>query len=440
MKGLAFALLLFLLPGFRVSGATEAPLLLVKLDDAITPVSADFLISSLGEARRRGCQAVIWEIDTPGGLVESTRRIVKAMLASPVPVVVYVAPPGARAASAGTFLVLAAHVAAMAPGTHLGAAHPVTLTGQKMDRKTLKKIENDLSAWARSLARLRGRNQKFAAKAVTESETLIAEEALRKGVVDLLARDLAELLQKLNGRRVELQEKTVILKTRGAPIVTFREGLKTRVLKWLAHPQVAYFLLMLGLAGLYFELSHPGAILPGVLGGLSLILALFALQILPVNYAGLLLILFSVVLYFLEIKITSYGLLALTGTVCLFLGSLMLFGRGPEGLRVPYSTLLPVPGIITLFFLVVTWLAARALRRPPVSGREGLLGQEGRTITEVGPSGGQIFVSGEIWEASAETVIPPGTPVKVLGQKGLHLRVAPLPHESAQRGEVRRSG
>ncbi len=406
----------------------ESPLILrVKIDEAITPVTANFLLQSLEEARSKDAELIIWELDTPGGLVESTRRIVKALLGSEIPVVVYVAPSGARAASAGTFLLLAAHVAAMAPGTHLGAAHPVTLTGGKMDRKTLEKIENDLAAWARSLARLRGRNEKFAAEAVLKSQTLTAEEALKTKVIDLLARDLQDLLSQLEGRRIKISpDREITLHTAQARIETFQEDLKTRILRILAHPQVAYFLLMLGLAGLYFELSHPGAIFPGVLGAVCLILALFALHILPVNYAGLILIFLAGLLYFLEIKITSYGLLALAGTICLFLGSLMLFGRNPPALSVPYSFILPVVSVIAGFFLVVTWLAVRALTRRPVSGPEGLLGKEGRTLSEVGPTGGQIFVEGEIWQATSPTLIPPGTPVKVTAQKGLRLQVKPL--------------
>ncbi len=415
-----------------VRGQAAGPVLLVQLDDAITPASAAMLINSLREARRQGFQAVIWEIDTPGGLVESTRKIVKAMLASPVPIIVYVAPPGARAASAGTFLVLAAHVAAMAPGTHLGAAHPITLIGGKPDPKTLQKIENDLVAWAKSLAHLRGRNEKFAEAAVRESQTLTAEEALRQRVVDLLADNLNELLRKLNGRRVRMENRVVVLRTRNISVVVYREGLKSRILRLLAHPQIAYFLLMLGLAGLYFELSHPGAVFPGVLGAICLVLALFALQILPVNYAGLLLIFLAAVLYFLEIKVTSYGLLTLAATISLFLGSLMLFGKNPQGLRLPYGFLIPVTSAISLFFLTITWLAARALRRKPFSGREGLLGKEGRCLTEVGPSGGQIFLEGEIWQAVADEPIPAGSPVKVVAQKGLKVRVSPLRDEPSE--------
>ncbi len=412
-----------------------AQVLWVTIDEAITPVTANFLLQTLDTAQREAFEAVIWQLDTPGGLVESTRQIVKAMLASKVPIVVYVAPAGARAASAGTFLVLAAHVAAMAPGTHLGAAHPVTLTGGKMDPKTLEKIENDLAAWARSLAKLRRRNLKFAEKAVTKSRTLTAEEALKKGVVDLMASSAQELLAQLEGRKVPLKGQTRTLHTQGATLVFFKEDLKTKVLRFLAHPQIAYFLLMLGLAGLYFELSHPGAIFPGVLGAMCLILALFALHVLPVNYAGLILILLSGLLYFLEIKITSYGLLALAATICLFLGSLMLFGKNPPALALPYSFLIPVVTVITLFFLVLTYLAAKALRRQPVSGPEGLIGLEGRTLSLVTPKGGQVFVQGEIWQAFAESPIPPHTPIKVVSQKGLTLKVEPLTSSTSQTEE-----
>ncbi|OAQ21263.1 NfeD family protein [Thermosulfurimonas dismutans] len=433
MKKLPFSILIlivFLSLGLATEkNSSRAPILLVKIDDVITPVTTDFLLGSLEEAQQGNYQAVIWQLDTPGGLVESTRQIVKAVLASPVPVVVYVAPGGARAASAGTFIVLSAHIAAMAPGTHLGAAHPVTLIGGKIDKKTAQKIENDLAAWARSLARLRKRNEKFAEEAVTQSRTLTAEEALKARVIDFLAEDLKNLLQSLDGQKIKLDHREVTLKTTGVTILTYKQDLKTRILSILVHPQVAYLLLMLGLAGIYFELSNPGALFPGIIGAICLVMALFALHILPVNYAGLILIVLSALLYFLEIKIASYGLIALAATVCLLLGSLMLFGDYPPPLAVPYSFLIPIVSIIALFFLVVTYLAAKALHRRPVSGPEGLLGKEGYTISEVGPEGGQVFIEGEIWQAFSETPIPPKTPIKVLVQEGLKLKVKPLRQE-----------
>ena len=397
-------------------------ILVLQLEEAITPLTAQKLASALEEAEALKAEALVIELDTPGGLVTTTRKIVKMILAAEVPVVVFVYPPGAQAASAGTFITLAAHVAAMAPGTNIGAAHPVTM-GQKMDEEMAKKVENDLAAWARSLAKLRGRNADWAEKAVRESVSLTAEEALKLGVIDLLARDLPDLLRQLDGRKVKLHDRTVVLHTREAEVIRLKEDLRSRILRLITNPNIAYILLMLGLAGLYFELSHPGAILPGVVGALCLILAFYAMHLLPVNYAGLLLILLSGVLFFLEIKITSYGLLGLAGLVSLVLGSLMLFGHNPEALRVSYQVLLPVLITVGLFLCVVTYLAAKAVLRKPTTGPEGLIGERGEALTDIGPKGGQVFVHGEIWQAVSEEEIPKGSEVVVEAVEGLKLRV-----------------
>ncbi len=396
--------------------------LVLQLEEAITPLTAQKLASALEEAEALKVEALIIELDTPGGLVTTTRKMVKMILSSEVPVVVFVYPPGAQAASAGTFITLAAHVAAMAPGTNIGAAHPVTM-GQKMDEEMAKKAENDLAAWARSLAKLRGRNADWAEKAVRESVSLTAEEALKLKVIDLLARDLPDLLRQLDGRKVKLHDRTVVLHTREAEVIRLKEDLRSRILRLITNPNIAYILLMLGLAGLYFELSHPGAILPGVVGALCLILAFYAMHLLPVNYAGLLLILLSGVLFFLEIKITSYGLLGLAGLVSLVLGSLMLFGHNPEALRVSYQVLLPVLITVGLFLCVVTYLAAKAVLRKPTTGPEGLIGERGEALTDIGPKGGQVFVHGEIWQAVSEEEIPKGSEVVVEAVEGLKLRV-----------------
>ncbi len=399
--------------------------LVLSLEEAITPLTAQKFKMALEEARNLSATALVVELDTPGGLVTTTRKIVKMILSSEIPVVVYVYPPGAQAASAGTFLTLAAHVAAMAPGTNLGAAHPVTM-GQKMDEEMAKKAENDLAAFARSLAKLRGRNADWAEKAVRESVSVTAEEALKLGIIDLLARDLPELLEKLEGRKVRVKEGVLVLRTKGSEIIRLREDLRSRILRLITNPNIAYILLMLGLAGLYFELSHPGAILPGVVGAVCLILAFYAMHLLPVNYAGVLLILLSGVLFFLEIKITSYGLLGLAGLVSLVLGSLMLFGRNPEALRVSYQVLLPVLVTIGAFFCVVTYLAAKAVWRKPTTGPEGLVGEKGEAITDLGPEGGQVFVHGEIWQAVSSEKIPEGSKVVVEAVEGLKLRVRRL--------------
>lgn len=418
--------LVFLLPQAPGVSLAKAPtVLLLKLEEAITPLTYTEISEALTQAENMQAQALIIELDTPGGLVTTTRKIIKRILSARVPVIVFVYPPGAQAASAGTFITLAAHIAAMAPGTNIGAAHPVTM-GQKMDDEMAKKAENDLAAMARSLAKLRKRNANWAEKAVRESVSATAEEALRLRVVDLIAQDLDELLLKIDGRRITLEDREIVLETKHAQVVPLKEDLRRKILRLITNPNIAYILLMLGLAGLYFELSHPGAVLPGVVGALCLILAFYAMHLLPVNYAGLLLILLAGILFFLEIKITSYGLLSIAGLASLILGSLMLFGKNPEALRVSYRVLFPVLITIGLFFCTITYLAAKAVLRRPTTGAEGLVGEKGETISEVGPHGGQVFVHGEIWQATSPVPIPKGEPVVVEGVEGLKLKVRAL--------------
>jgi len=405
--------------------AQEQSIVILNLQEAITPLTAAKIKEALRKAETLGAEALIIELDTPGGLVTSTRKIVKMILNAEVPVVVYVYPPGAQAASAGTFILLAAHVAAMAPGTNVGAAHPVTM-GQKMDEEMSKKAENDLAAFARSLAKLRGRNADWAEKAVRESVSVTAEEALKLKVIDLVAENLSELFSSLEGRKVQLMQKKVVLHTKRVRIVRLKEDFRNRILRLITNPNIAYILLMLGLAGIYFELSHPGAILPGVVGALCLILAFYAMHLLPVNYAGLILIFLAGLFFFLEIKITSYGLLALAGFISLVLGSLMLFERNPEGLKISYQVLIPVLTSMALFLAGVTYLAVKAVRQKPTTGPEGLIGERGRTISAVGPQGGQVFVHGEIWQAKSTEEIPPGEEVIVMKIKGFTLEVMPV--------------
>ncbi len=411
-------------PGFSEKKETPRRVVILGLQEAITPLTAAKVREALKRAEELEAEALIIELDTPGGLVTTTRKIVKMILNAEVPVVVYVYPPGAQAASAGTFITLAAHVAAMAPGTNIGAAHPVTM-GQKMDEEMAKKAENDLAAFARSLANLRGRNADWAEKAVRESVSITAEEALKLKVIDLVAESLSDLLTALEGRKVQLLRREAVLHTKGAQIIRIKEDLRSRILRLITNPNIAYILLMLGLAGIYFELSHPGAILPGVVGALCLILAFYAMHILPVNYAGLLLIFLAGLLFFLEIKITSYGLLALAGFISLVLGSLMLFGKNPSGLKVAYEVLIPVLASMAFFFSGVTYLAVKAVRKKPTTGQEGLIGERGRTISAVGPQGGQVFVHGEIWQARSKEEIPPGEEIIVVRMDGFTLEVKP---------------
>lgn len=410
---------------YFLSLARAEKVFLVKVEGAITPVTANFILYALEYAEEKKGKALIIELDTPGGLVDSTRDIVKKFLQSEVPVIVYVSPQGARAASAGVFILLASHLAAMAPSTHVGAAHPVELTG-KADSKMLEKIANDLSAWAKNLAETRGRNPEFAELAVKKSKSITEKEALSTGVIEIIALNVEDLLQKAEGRKVKLKDKEIILQVKSAPLEVIPEDFKTRFLKVLANPNLVYFLLMLGLLGLYFELSHPGAIFPGVFGAICLILAFLGLSILPMNYAGLALILLSGLLFFLETQITSHGLLTLGAIISLLLGSIILFGHNPPSLRVHQPFLLTVVLTSSALFGGITYLAVKTLRKKPVSGKEGLIGKRGKSITEITPSGGKVFVEGEIWQAYSDREIPKDTQIEVVEKRGFTLYVKPL--------------
>jgi membrane-bound serine protease (ClpP class) len=419
---------IFLLIGYFLCSSgfcKESRIFLVKIDAPITPVIANFLIYSIDLANKEASQALIIELDTPGGLVESTREIVKEFLQSKVPVIVYVSPSGARAASAGTFILLASHLAAMAPGTRVGAAHPIELTG-KADEKVMEKITNDLVTWAKNLAQMRKRNEKFAEEAVKKSKSITETEALNLGVIEIIAKDLNDLIQKAHGKSVIINEQKISLNLRNCEIKEIKEDLKTKILKILTNPNLVYLLLMLGLAGLYFEFSHPGTIFPGVIGAICLILALVGLSILPVNYAGLALIILGGILFFLELQIASHGLLALGGSICLLLGSLMLFGKNPPSLRVYQPFLYTVILTISAALGGITYLAIKTLRKRPVSGREALINKVGKVIEDVGPKEGKIFVEGEIWKAIADEHISKGTKVIVIEKQGFILKVKPL--------------
>ncbi len=410
---------------YFLSFAQAEKVFLVKVEGAITPVTANFILYALEYAEEKKGRALIVELDTPGGLVDSTRDIVKKFLQSEVPVIVYVSPQGARAASAGVFILLASHLAAMAPSTHVGAAHPVELTG-KADSKMLEKIANDLSAWAKNLAETRGRNPEFAELAVKKSKSITEKEALSTGVIEIIALNVEDLLQKAEGRKVKLKDKEITLRLKSAPLEVIPEDFKTRFLKVLANPNLVYFLLMLGLLGLYFELSHPGAIFPGVFGAICLILAFLGLSILPMNYAGLALILLSGLLFFLETQITSHGLLTLGAIISLLLGSIILFGHNPPSLRVYQPFLITVVLTSSALFGGITYLAIKTLKKKPVSGKEGLIGKRGRAITEITPSGGKVFVEGEIWQAHSDKEIPKDTKIEVIEKRGFTLYVKPL--------------
>jgi len=396
----------------------------VRAEGVINPVMAEYIISNIKRAESAKAAVLIIELDTPGGLSLSMREIIKTELSSSVPIVVYVAPAGSRAASAGVFITYAANIAAMAPGTNIGSAHPVAMGGGKMDKTMLKKVENDSTAYIKGIAIKRKRNAKWAEEAVRESVNVTAEEALKLGVINLMARDKGELIKKINGMKVELLAGTAVVNTSESEVRIIEMGLRERILKAISDPNVAYVLMMIGIMGLYFELSNPGSILPGVVGAISLILAFYALHTLNINYAGLLLIGMAVIFFIVEINVVSYGLLTLAGLVSLVLGSIMLFDSPLPFMRL--SLWVMMPGVLFMTGLVAfTMRMALTMRKKrSISGAEGMIGAEGRAIEALGPNlRGRVFVEGEYWDAETQGEIKKDEAIVVTGIKGLLLTV-----------------
>jgi membrane-bound serine protease (ClpP class) len=412
-------LLIMLFPLPLCAGAPQVSV--VTVNGPINPVIADYLRRNLQEAATRGDRLIVVEMDTPGGLDSSMRDIVKDIFASPVPVAVFVAPSGARAASAGAVIALSADISAMAPGTNIGAAHPVAL-GEKPDKVMEAKLLNDSEAYVEGIARKRGRNVDLAKKMVRESISIAAEKALAENVIDVIADNRQDLMQKLEGRHIMHDGRETLLSLSGAQILLHEMGKRERILNAISDPNVAYVLMMLGLMGLFFELSNPGVILPGVIGGISLILALFAFQTLPVNYAGVLLIFLAIVLFIAEIKIVSHGMLTVGGVISMLLGSLLLFQSPEPYLRLSWSVILPTVIMTTLFFVFAASKAVSAHRQKPVTGREGLMGEEGSAVTDIMPEG-KVFVRGEYWDAESSERISRGDKVVVTGLMGLRVKV-----------------
>ena len=398
------------------------------VDGIIHPVSAGYIARTIDEADRANASLVILTLRTPGGLVDSTREIIAHMIRSKAPVAVFVGPAGSRAASAGFLITLAADVAAMAPGTHIGAAHPVSGGGEQMDEEVSKKAAEDLAAYARTLATARHRNVDLAAEAVRSSRAFTETEALDASppLIDLVVPDVAELLAKLDNRTItRFDGSTVVVRTAGARVVETTMSARERILSMVANPNVAYLLLSLGMLGLTIELWSPGAIVPGVVGGVSLLLALFALQLLPVNVAGVLLLLLGLLLFALEVKIASYGLLTVAGVVCLLFGSLMLIDDGgvPE-LQLSLRVVLPVVIGFTSIGALLVRLGVAAQRHAPVTGVDGLIGEAGQTLTAIEPpSVGTISAHGEIWRAQSDVAVPAGARVRIVSVDGLILTV-----------------
>jgi membrane-bound serine protease (ClpP class) len=411
--------------GMGLAAASRAVYVLPAVG-SINPGLAEFIISGIQEAEKQQAEALVIQLDTPGGLDSSMRQIVQAISNARVPVIVYVSPSGARAASAGVFITEAAQVAAMAPGTNIGAAHPVSIGMSKMDKTMEKKVLNDFVAYGRALVEEKGRNPDWMEKAIRQSVSISASEALKLKVVDLMADNLDDLLSKVNGRRVTVHGQPWVLKTAGAPVKEIAEGLRTRLLKYIADPNIAFILMMIGLAGIYFELAHPGVVLPGVVGALCLLLAFFAFQTLPINYIGVLLILLAFVFFILEFKITSYGLLSLGGVTSLFLGAVMLFRGEGGGMDISWGVLIPTVVTVSLFFIVVAGIVFRSHFQRALTGTAGMVGERGVAVTPLAPEG-QVFVHGEYWHAVSDEPIGAKEPVEILEVKDLQLRVCRAP-------------
>ncbi len=421
-------LLILTIITFYYSGllrAESGSVLKIIIDGDINPVSAKYIIDNIERAEKGNYECLLIQMDTPGGLLQSTKDIVKAIFTSKVPVVMYIAPSGSGAVSAGVFITLACHVAAMAEGTNIGAAHPVGIGGQQDTSKVMgEKVTNYASTWIRGIAEKHGRNADWAEQAVRESDSINEEEALKINVVDLIAPSQDSLLALIDGKTIQLEDNlTKTLHTKNARVVLIEMNWRHKILNRISNPTIAYILLMLGIYGIFFELSNPGSILPGVIGGIFLILAFFALQTLPVRTAGVLLILFAIVLFVLEVKVTSFGILTIGGIVSMFLGSIMLFDQTPGfPVRVDWKIALTVAIATAAFFVFAVSMAVKARLAQPSTGREGLVGEIGIAITPIKPEG-DVKVHGEIWHASSSEAIKKGEKIKIKAVNGLELVV-----------------
>jgi membrane-bound serine protease (ClpP class) len=412
-----------LLALFATSLASANSIVKIRVDDTVQPITAEYIDRAIEHARQTNADAVLIELSTPGGLLDSTRAIIQTILASPVPVIIYVAPSGARAASAGFFILEAADVAAMAPGTNTGAAHPVTLGGEKMDDTMKAKVENDSAAFMRSYVGPRGRNVQLAETAVRESKSWTDQEALKQHLIDVVARDQSDLLQQLDGRTIKrFDGKPVKLHLAGDPVDELPMTLKQRILDFLLDPNIAFLVLAVGALALYAEFNHPGAIVPGVVGVVFILLALFALNLLPTRYASFTLIIAAFVLFVLEAKFATHGILGLGGIVLLTLGGLLLVDGPIPQMRVQLWTALGVSvplGLITVFLMTI---ALRARRSKVVTGLQGMIGAVGEARTDIDPEG-KVFVQGELWNAHAGSRVGIGEHVVVRKVAGLELEV-----------------
>jgi membrane-bound serine protease (ClpP class) len=404
---------------------TEASgeVLRLKLDDQITPASAEVIVTAIVRAEQAQATAIIITLNTPGGLETSMREIVSRIIASRVPVIVYVAPSGSRAASAGFVILLASDVAAMAPGTATGAAHPVLMGGGEMNKTMMEKVVNDAAAYIRSLAEKRNRDPQAAESAIRESRSFTDREALEKRLIEIIARDEWDLLAQVNGRTVtRFDGSQKILQTTNEKLVDFRPNFRQRLLMWLADPRIAFVLFAIGMLCLYFEFQHPGMIAPGAVGAVAMVLGLYGFHMLPINVTGVLLIIVALALFVLEAKVQGFGILGLGGIVAAVIGSLILIDAPIPEMRLPLGLVLAVVIPFALILIVMVRLALRARQTKVTTGLAGMIGLRGRAETAIAPEG-RVFVRGELWRARSQMKIAPGEDVRVIGVNGLTLEV-----------------
>jgi membrane-bound serine protease (ClpP class) len=414
--------------GVSAFAAAPAPHVdLITIDGSINPAVDDFIRESIARARTDGAQMLVIQLDTPGGLLNSTRSIVKEILGAPVAVAVYVAPSGAGAGSAGVFVTLAAHIAAMAPGTNIGAAHPVGGGGEEIKGVMGEKMENFTASFSESIAQQRGRNTEWAIQAVRKSVSITEKEALKKNVIDIVAASITDLLEQADGRTVDVAGRRHTLTLKGAQIVPYEMSLKQKIINAVADPNISYLLMMAGILGLYMEFAHPGVFFPGIAGAICLLLAFASFQLLPINYVGLILVLLGVALLVGEAFFPSFGVLGIGGIISMALGSLLLFDAQNSGIGVDRSIVFTAVGTLGAFVLTVSYLVFRSQKSRPTLGVEGLIGEIGEVRGKLSPKG-KIFVHGEYWNAQADGEVDVGAKVKVVGyDEGMCLKVRPLP-------------